>query len=275
MFEQKIQEYFSFLQDGDKSGGKEEGLCACGRVDSCTLGVKRDGRYLLYNCFRPTCNAGKGRVLAKKSINSKPVKQETTDITIQLPSGYIPKLPKDVEQWLLDKSCGVITPDVARTYKFGYDAETKRIVMPVYNGGTLATYCARDYTGNHPVKILTPKGAKKDALFFSGPPAEVNVIVEDVLSAIRLEQYGIPSVAILGTTPPLERLWKVYEWSKGNKVVVMLDDDAKDKALKLYKTLLKIGCIAKICLTQKGKDPKLLTNEELDYLFKTIEVDAG
>lgn len=91
------------------------------------------------------------------------------------------------------------------------------------------------------------------------------VIVEDVLSATRLVDNGIPAVALLGTHLSADgacHLVKLgfIKWD------VALDDDAKNKAAKILKSYTSMADI-KVLTWESKEDVKDMTEKEFNEVF--------
>jgi DNA primase len=195
---------------------------------------------------------------------------EANNTAITLPESFTPGVPRGAGEWL--KAYGVTEDDVKR-YGIGYDTGRQRIVWPVRESGELLSWQARDWLGRSKLKWLTPKGVSTSPVFYSlGKPIKPDycVIVEDVLSAMRVGKM-YHSLALLGTSATPKKLSRIAAWyhkSKAKQVVLLLDDDAPDKALKIITALTHRGIPAILRIGRLGKDPKEYTSEEL---IKIIE----
>lgn len=81
------------------------------------------------------------------------------------------------------------------------------------------------------------------------------VVVEDALSACRLSQLGYNAVALLGTGMSNEDAREIVATAAGREIIIALDRDAFDKAVKLagrHKHIL--GPTRVLCLTQDIKN---------------------
>lgn len=96
--------------------------------------------------------------------------------------------------------------------------------------------------------------------------SSVLVIVEDQLSAIRLLDYKVDSVALLGTNLNEERVAEIAE-QKYNKVYLALDKDAFSLAVNY---ILGFRSKLPLHLLRLEKDIKNQAKEELDELMKEI-----
>lgn len=130
-----------------------------------------------------------------------------------------------------------------QNWKFGYpdlhqfgilwDPETARLAMPVYSPlGRIRGWVLRSLDGRTPKTLAWPTadepqlGWNKTARW----PEQV-VVVEDIPSAIRLGQFGVRAVSILGTHLSTEAMDEIIH--EAEEVVWALDRDAFAKAQRL------------------------------------------
>jgi hypothetical protein len=81
-------------------------------------------------------------------------------------------------------------------YNLGYCAGgpyANRVVLPVYQGGELQTWQARDLTGKSPAKYVSAPGSKPHRLFNldRASRSPVRVLVEGQFDALRLPDFAI------------------------------------------------------------------------------------
>lgn len=275
-----INEYYGRIaRDDAETLGKEVGACYCGKDPSrCSLYVRRDRGSLVYVCHSVGCSVGSGRAASTPGQScidgaagqGGAARKPEDRGAIALPESFTPGVPRGAGEWL--KTYGVTEDDVKR-YGIGYDTGRQRIVWPVREAGELLSWQARDWQGRSKLKWLTPKGVTTSPVFYSlGKPIKPDycIIVEDVLSAMRVgKMYS--SLALLGTSATPRKLSRIAAWyreSKAKQVVLLLDDDAPDKALKIITALTQRGIPAILRIGRLGKDPKEYTSEEL---IKIIE----
>jgi len=168
--------------------------------------------------------------------------------------------------WLLRAN---ITPETADRHGFRYDPDTGRVLIPVRDG-----FLARSVDGSNPKYIFN--GDPKKALWYNGEfnAASVRhlVVVEDVLSAIRVHHLGHDVLALLGTKPSgaAVRVAGAYKtvlcWTDGDKA----GDEAfvaLRKRLRLYSTQIK--------RIRTDSDPKALhgayINERISHAIDPTE----
>jgi hypothetical protein len=265
---------FAQLSDGETSTGKREGVCWCGKSPNrCDLGVKGAEGGLLYNCFSNGCGLGGGRVTARGVHTNKrvPAKQESDNSPISLPDSFRRSLPRQAQEYLRQFN---ILPEVYSKYDIGWDGTRKRIVFPLTGStGLVESWTARSPTGGFP-KWLFPKGHDGSLIFPCGK-GNVGILVEDILSAIRLqslldelsEEFNV--IALMGTSINNEKLLRLR--STGIKeAFVLLDGDATATASKLSFVLTKGGIVGQYIRLVGEKDIKEYTERELHELLSRL-----
>lgn len=149
-----------------------------------------------------------------------------------------------------------ITSQLRNKYNIKFDRDSKRIFLPVYSGDAIVYYQMRSLY-NKTVKYKNPRFLSKH-VFYCGKESTVLVIVEDIISAIRVGQQ-FETVALLGTS------WhpSAYKYLLGKtKCYIWLDKDAEHKSLVLSRELNKINlCTVNSIVSEK--DPKCYTDEEI------------
>lgn len=262
-----ILEKYDYLPEGQSVFSK---TCYCGKPQGrCSLGVKRKGGVLLFNCFSVSCPLGSGRASSDAFYWSEAMTtpEEPKELTNELPEGFVRDLPEIALEWLSGYG---ITQEEAEGYDIGYWATQDRVLIPIYMQGRLVSWQARSLTGAQP-KWLTPKGGTGDAVFCSqAARGAVGVLVEDTISCIRVGKL-YPAIASLGTHVSAEKSRNIYDWYREkelDKLVILLDDDAYGKAMtKILPALSRHNMRVKVVKGGLGKDPKAMTEEELKGLI--------
>lgn len=172
-------------------------------------------------------------------------------------------VPTQAHLWVLRAG---LTPERATDeYGFGWSARSKRVVIPILHNGTHTGMWTARATDDRKPKYLMPRGAM-GACWYSlhqGMATPV-VVVEDVLSAIRVHEVGYNSLAVLGTTvgPTQANLiadYPVVGWFDGDKA-------GRDGFIKLRKALGPYGVVP--TRVQSEKDPKLYNLKKINQFIK-------
>ena len=112
-----------------------------------------------------------------------------------------------------------------------------RIIIPSYDmHGTLNYWVARDYTGNSKCKIYNPNVDKKSIVFNEGL---VNWYEPITLVEGPFDHIVVPnSIPLLGKSIDEESaVYKALVHKSHSNIYIMLDDDARDTAMRMYKFL--------------------------------------
>lgn len=234
----------------------------CGTDDSQIISHNNKG-YSRY-CFRCGAKAFVPKGMQKMTVRRR--EQEYAMATLdsveplKLPSDYTIDVPKNAAAWYFRYG---ITPELAVKYKFGYSPYFHRVVIPVYEDGELTAMTMRAVDNVEP-KYLNPKGPKvSNALFITrGNPDSPPVIVEDVLSAIKVSRAGYTGIAILGTNFTDARALKiahkfpngVYIWLDGDRAGLRGTNQAEKKLELLGVPTIRI---------RTDDDPKSYRSEEI------------
>ena len=143
-----------------------------------------------------------------------------------------------------------------------------KAIFPLYEGDKLVYMVARD---------ITPKGryynmnvSRSGVLpYYLGKNMTDLYLCEGVLDAISVNKLGRTSVILLGTILTAEQLRKIL--LKDIKTVVLcLDGDVVEKAMKIYDKVQKSGLKAKMVPFGKNEDPNSVYVEdraELKYIL--------
>lgn len=177
---------------------------------------------------------------------------------IILPEDYTLDVPTHAMAWYL--KCG-ISPELAKAYGIGYSAYYDRVVLPVINDGKLEALQMRATRADQKPKYLNPAGPKVEAaVFMSAPPIGVTVVVEDILSAIKVGRVT-HATSILGTTMTDQRAYRIAR--DNDAVIVWLDNDKAGKrgSVRAIKQLKMLG--VKVYQVQSDYDPKTYSLDEI------------
>ena len=261
-----------------------------GMGNSMAVQITRKEDGFLWHCFRckksgffPDSKAGPSDVAklaaAAKSGNTKKV--DNRPEVVELPSDMSSKIPPKALVYLYDRY--VLPEDIGR-FNIGWSQYHMRTVFPVFKYAALHDLKSKKITwGNKLVgwagkKLEDDESTKpkwhtvrqrdiKHPRYTAVPPGQWDrerrvVLVEDIISAIRVSQLGFMSIALMTTYLPYELYSVIKRWD----VLVWLDQDAYDKACKYFASLNANGVKANMIHTVK--DPKDLSPEEIQEEIK-------
>ncbi len=214
--------------------------CSGGSSNEVSFSVTRDRSGLLWNCYRASCSAQ--GFFPDNGVYSARAKPKTV---IKTYKQAVRKLV-DTDIAYFDSRFGVSESD-----RHFYYTDSDEYVFPIKDVVGLK----RGYVIRQPVWKGNPESPRQGVLgkpkaltfpdidapmqSFYAPPTDcsivfqdVLVVVEDQLSALKVAQSGVHSVALLGTTVNAD---KVAEWQKLNPslVIVALDADATAQSFRI------------------------------------------
>jgi DNA primase len=146
-----------------------------------------------------------------------------------------------------------------------------RIVIPIHNQhGELVAYAGRAIDGSEP-RYKLPAGFHKSlGLFNLDRVAEAEVVlVEGFFDCMKVHQAGFPAVALMGSS--LSEAQEELLVAKFERVVVMLDGDEPGRqATAVCLTRLASRLWIRVAVVPEGKQPDLLSSEELQQILQSL-----
>lgn len=189
---------------------------------------------------------------------------ELTGVKLALPKDFTLTIPPHAQLWGLKSG---LDPYILNQYGIGYSELHDRVVIPIRNVLTaeLEAVQLRALHSWQKPKYQNPTGPKvRGALFMSGFPEEHTVIVEDVLSAIKVGR-GTHATSILGTTMTDERVEKIARTVKSATIWLDPDGAGVVGAKKAARQLQMQGI--RTYMVTSDRDPKTYNADEiLGYL---------
>jgi len=172
---------------------------------------------------------------------------------------------------------GVEEADIL-TYRFRIGTSGKhqgKLVIPLYEGGTLVYIVGRDLTikGRY-YNIAIEKIAVLP--YYLGTTSKYTLyLCEGAFDAIAINKLGFSAGVLLGTNLSHDQVKKIKIFGF-KEVVVCLDGDALVKAFKMYDELVQSGIKTKIVVLKKPDDPNDLFVKNkaklLDLLSNPVEL---
>lgn len=168
-----------------------------------------------------------------------------------MPAVFDPALwPKEARLWLF--KAGLSIPEIT-SGGFYYHESTRRVVIPVVARGSLIYWQARRIFGSAAAKYLSMPGGRKNAIPVFGSGHGI-VLVEDLLSAYKIQTAGFRSLCLMGTSL-LPQLWEYLLHEP--EISIWLDPD---KAGRTATTEVRnaLALVGKSCrIIESARDPKL------------------
>lgn len=241
------------LHDAVSRGPDTRELCPrCNGGTSCeqSLDVRhKGGGVVTLKCYRASCDwyavvvsHSDAKIVSTRIKPPKIYREPTTTIG-------------PIKASELRAAYGVLPgPFRAHGWRIGPRGE---LVMPVRGPfKTLRGHVTRTFST--PKRCYTYKATCRpwlDWWLYDGPDA-TTVLVEDCLSACRLSGLNYNAIALLGTNLNVEQLKEITEHC-GKRLILALDRDAFEKAIKLAKRHAHLAELLPVCLTEDIKNMKL------------------
>ena len=260
-----------------------EGCGMRGECPKCgskhAFSMSRTSNELLYICFSMSCNlkgiitskGGEGRALDQKVIRQSKLFTGTLSVLHEHEIEWLSSTFRIERKWLT---------------QCRFSEQDFRVYYPQYDVlGRIHGYIARHYPYLEADKAT--KGAKAywkqtmqgdGGLLFPNMDVLAQVVetkrvcvVEDYPSMLRINsQMGLPTCC-LGGTNIFDRHVSTMLSLGVTELIILLDADAVTKAIKLKRSLsLAFNNVRVIPLT--GADPKDMTTQELNLIFKGVTI---
>lgn len=175
---------------------------------------------------------------------------------------YDDVVPTSAHVWVLKAG---LTPERATDeYGIAWSPRSSRVIVPIlHNGEPTGQWTGRAVDGRKP-KYLMPRGSVGAYWYGLRGDRAPCVVVEDVLSAIRVYEAGYSSMAVLGTTISL---WAATTLARSS-VIGWFDGDkaGRDGYVKLRKALGPFGIEPKRVQTER--DPKTYSRRAITQYIK-------
>lgn len=226
-------------------------------------------------CFCQRCNVTvplykllSSRLSVQPRVEPKPKEDTTPPKVDEIPFGSVPAFANSEALEYLE-SRGFSLDEIKR-FELMYCSLGRfahRIIIPIHSDGCPSSFIGRTIIDAEP-KYLYPRGFKKSFYLFNFQPARLVdrpvVLVEGCFDAMRLGDIG---VAILGShLSDIQACILRQGLSKGHKVVIMLDPDARIKSLHIAEKLKDYFDVYMCWL--KSKDPAETDRESLKRLIE-------
>ena len=210
-----------------------------------------------------------------------------TNVHLRKKSHLVPKDPKDIRLpidivkdttlwpstahgWLIKYG---ITKDEVKNNGIVYSPSLDRLLFPLYMDGDYIGWQGRRLSDDEEqpkyitmVDRLRPTGNCSQHRQPSG--SDNAVIVEDILSAIKVQRQGVDSIALLGSHPTPE----LINWiaSRYKNIFILLDNDKPEvkKQQQRLNSLFKVLVEGEVKLVLTDRDPKDYSDNEIKECLK-------
>lgn len=224
----KVKDYVSFeaapLAIGESLRG-ECPVCGGGPSREASFTITRDVDGVLYRCYRASCDV-RGYI----PTSGRLLQVEPKDKVLKPYFGEYRQLAEDEKAFLLHRFALHSWP----AYAIGMNERGKFVFDVRDANGYGRGYLVRECTWGDPcdrakTRLWMHTEAPSQS-FYRADDASI-VLVEDVISALKVYQSGHTSVALLGTTLNEEKVREIAQL-RPNEVVIALDKDATQQSFK-------------------------------------------
>ena len=220
----------------------------CGSKDN--LGRYSDGSAYCFGCgytekssrYSPATN----RVYEERAIR---IPQDATPQVASTPGGT----------WLAQY--GITALEIQR-YRMLWSPSRQQLIFPLYNkNGDLVAYQGRNFKPDSKGKYFS-QGKIHDLLYFCGKKSSPIILVEDLLSAIKIGRLGV-AMPLFGSEASTALLMRLKDHCQA--IIVWLDSDKWINSHDIVKRSQSIGLPAMSVFT--NLDPKEYSTEKIKYFL--------
>lgn len=215
------------------------------------LGVYSDGHKYCFRCelFIPSKSLGQ---ISGASHNGE------RQSTIHLPMDSCFTYPQRALEWV---SRYHLNNNILLSHRVLWSEERKRLIFPIYGDGSLLGYAGRYFGDDDSKPKWFTKGDLKNIIHLVGRSDERLIIVEDIVSAIRVSKFGI-GFPVFGNHVGIDRWKRIARMHVGAlESIIWLDPDMHIKIIKESNLGASMGLRTRSILSDK--DPKEYTDEEI------------
>lgn len=220
-----------------------------------------DGGAYCFRCGYYISGDGKQASLGKLTNSSK--SNETTNEYCGIPEDSTEKIPDHVRQYLEKYS---LTPlDISKNHIMWSEKE-QRVIFPYFIGEEFIGWQGRDLTNTKKSKWYG-KGRFKEAYYIMGNPfMPVVVVVEDIISAIRVgNQPNVCAMPLFGSIINTKQLLTLHNRYK--KVLIWLDKDKEMYSRSVSKKARELGINCNSIVSEL--DPKDYNEDNITSFLHT------
>lgn len=221
------------------------------------LGVYSDGSEYCWSCGY----SNSGSVIRKTSDSLSSVPSRPTS-TVRLPADVDASLPE--KAWNFIGQFALTELDVIKNNILWSENE-QRLCFPIFDDvGVLLAWLGR-YLGDQDKPKWLSYGSLNEILHILGPKSSTScVLVEDLISAIRVSNTGIPVNCLFGSHVSPDRLKRLKNLGFVN-IFIWLDKDKQIESLKFTNRARQMGLNAKCIITDR--DPKLYCSQDIKNIL--------
>lgn len=219
------------------------------------LGVYSDGHKYCFRCELYVPSNSIRRIISDGEESGR----KQGDIFLPVDSSF--EYPNSALQW-----CGryYLDRNTLLSHRVLWSESRQRLVFPIFSDRTLLGHVGR-YFGKEPLtgtkRKWDSRGDLKNILHFIGRSDKRIIIVEDIVSAIRVSKFGI-GLPVFGSHVGIDRFKRIARTQYGDlQCVIWLDPDMHIKIIKESNLGASMGLKTRSILSDK--DPKEYTDKEI------------
>lgn len=241
-------------------------------VHHCKQGSGNDRLYIAskFDCFLFYCHHCHKKGKLPKTLAK--YKQYVSSSPPPLPKTA--SLPSDMEYdlslWPIEARVWIekakLKQAIIKDNEIGYSKWMQRVVIPVIFQGEYRGFVARRIYEEGPKYFARKQGT---LLYQKHNEGNTIVIVEDILSCLKLYQAGKNSCALLGTHISDELIYfLVKEYSN---FIIWLDDDKPEVKMSQISLKNRLSVFGNVQIVKTPFDPKEYTEEEIEEVLGCLK----
>lgn len=177
------------------------------------------------------------------------------------------KLPEDCTEQIDDKGLAWLNrydihASERHRYRMLWSPSKQQLIFPLFDKSqALVAYQARNFHPESKVKYKS-QGKIHDVMYFCGKKATPIILVEDLLSAIKIGRLGV-AMPLWGSEASTPLLMRLKDHCNG--IIVWLDSDKWKNSHDIVKRAQSIGLPAMSVFT--NLDPKEYNDDQIKYFL--------
>lgn len=220
------------------------------------LAVYSDGHRFCFSCGYHSSGSRIPRFTSSDAVS-----QPVSEITLPHDSSYdYPKVALDwIEQYELTRN------DLLKQRVVWSDWYC-RLIFPVFSFDGLIAYQGRYFGPDTTKPKWWGEGNLKDTLhILKGKDDSCIILVEDIISAMKLQKVGHTSMPLFGSHVDLSRLKRIKNYY--HKIILWLDPDKRKESIKFANIGKSLGLNMRVIFSDL--DPKQHSTSEIEEYLKT------
>ncbi len=220
------------------------------------LAVYSDGHSFCYSCGYT--RSSKSLISFKGKAVDNNSQLVARNINMYLPSDCDVSYPSMALQWIGQYE---LTRNDLLNHHVLWSEKVQRLIFPIFGDGELLAWQGRSFDKDR--KKWYTIGKVEELFHILGKGNEI-ILVEDVISAIKISKVGHSSMCLFGSNISIERFKHLSTLTK--EVAIYLDPDKRKESLKFNRRASLVGLKSRVIFS--ANDPKEETFERLKEILK-------